>query len=56
MFRQLIVFVPAMIVFPMMFGIRGVWFAQLLVDFVIIAIGVMMMIRAMKNMGKEEKV
>lgn len=56
MFRQLIVFVPAMIVFPMMFGIRGVWFAQPLVDFVIIAIGVMMMIRAMKNMGKEEKV
>jgi Na+-driven multidrug efflux pump len=52
MLRQLFIFVPAMVILPMFFGIKAVWFTQPLVDFIMIAIGVVMMINELKNMGK----
>lgn len=52
MFRQLFLFAPAMILLPMIFGIKAVWFTQPLVDFIMIAIGVVMTITELKNMEK----
>ena len=42
MFRQLILFVPCMLLLPKYFGIQAVWFTQPLVDFVMISIGLIM--------------
>lgn len=42
MFRQLILFVPCMLLLPKYFGIQAVWFTQPLVDFVMIIIGLIM--------------
>ncbi len=42
MFRQLILFVPCMLLLPKYFGIQAVWFTQPLVDFVMIGIGLIM--------------
>lgn len=55
MFRQLFLFVPAMILLPMLFGINGVWFAQPLVDIIMIIVGIWMMLIALSKMGKEER-
>mgnify|MGYP001652668602 CR=1 FL=1 len=52
MFRQFLLFAPAMILLPMAFGVKAVWFTQPLVDFIMITIGVVMMINELKNMGK----
>ena len=52
MFRQLFLFVPAMILLPMAFGVKAVWFAQPLVDFIMITIGIVMTVNELKNMGK----
>lgn len=49
MLRQLILFVPAMIIMPMIFGIKAVWFTQALVDFIMIIVSFMMMINTLKN-------
>lgn len=54
MFRQLFLFVPAMIFFPWIFGIKAVWFTQPLVDFVMITIGVLMMVNELNKMEKEK--
>lgn len=58
MFRQLFLFIPAIILLPMAFGIKAVWFTQPLVDLIMIIIGVAMMINELKTMGqtKEEKI
>ena len=50
MMRQLFLFVPAMILLPMVFGVKAVWFTQPLVDFTMIVIGIAMMINELKNM------
>lgn len=50
MMRQLFLFVPAMILLPMVFGVKAVWFTQPLVDFIMIVIGIAMMINELKNM------
>ncbi|MDY2987215.1 MAG: MATE family efflux transporter [Peptoniphilus sp.] len=42
MFRQLILFVPAILILPKMFGASAVWWAQPIVDFLMILIGVVM--------------
>lgn len=52
MFRQLILFVPAMIILPGIFGVAAVWFTQPLVDFLMIAIGVAMMMDELGKLGK----
>ena len=54
MFRQLFLFVPAMIFLPMVFGIKAVWFTQPLVDFIMIVIGLLMMFGELNKMGKEK--
>ena len=58
MFRQLFLFIPAIILLPMAFGIKAVWFAQPLVDLIMIIIGVAMMTNELKTMRqtKEEKI
>jgi len=58
MFRQLFLFIPAIILLPMAFGIKAVWFTQPLVDLIMIIIGVAIMINELKTMGqtKEEKI
>lgn len=54
MLRQLFLFVPAMILLPMMFGVKAVWFTQPLVDFIMIVVGIFMMISELNKMGKEK--
>ena len=53
MLRQLILFVPAMILLPKVFGIKAVWFTQPLVDSIMIVVGIVMMMRELNKMGKE---
>lgn len=52
MFRQLLLFVPAIIILPSIFGITAVWYTQPLVDSVMIVIGIIMMIDELKKMEK----
>jgi len=40
--RQLILFVPAMIILPMAFGVKAVWFTEPFMDFIVIIIGIIM--------------
>lgn len=54
MFRQLILFVPAMLLLPKFIGVDAVWFTQPLVDFTMIIIGILMMIKELGKMGKVE--
>ena len=54
MLRQLFLFVPAMIFLPMAFGIKAVWFTQPLVDFIMITVGILMMLRELNKMGKDK--
>ena len=54
LFRQLFLFVPAMIFLPMEFGIKAVWFTQPLVDFIIITVGILMMLGELNKMGKDK--
>ncbi|MHA2694879.1 MATE family efflux transporter [Streptococcus agalactiae] len=51
MLRQLILFVPAMIILPMIFGVKAVWFTQPLVDFIMIVVGLCMMLWELKKMS-----
>ena len=52
MLRQLFLFVPAMIVLPMIFGVKAVWFAEPLVDLIMIIAGVVMMFGELNRMDK----
>ena len=54
MFRQLILFVPMMILLPKFFGIDAVWFTQPLVDFIMIGIGILMMMKELKQMESKD--
>lgn len=53
-FRQLILFLPAIFILPMFFGINGVWLAQPFVDFVMIVVGVVMVLKELKKMEKTD--
>lgn len=50
MFRQLIIFVPAILWLPENFGISGVWVALPLVDFIMIVVGLWMQEKELKKM------
>lgn len=50
--RQLIIFVPAMIVLPMCFGISAVWFTEPLVDFIVICYALLAMRNELNHMGR----
>lgn len=52
MLRQLIIFVPAMIVLPMCFGISAVWFTEPLVDFIVICYALIAMRNELNHMGR----
>lgn len=56
MFRQLFLFVPAMILMPIFFGSKAVWFTQPLVDFTMIVIGIIMMVIELNKMGNGQAV
>lgn len=55
MFRQLFLFVPAMILLPMIFGVKAVWFTQPLVDFIMILVGIFIMLGVLHKIGNEEE-
>ena len=54
MLRQLFLFVPAMIFWPMVFGVKALWFTQPLVDFIMIIVGIFMMLSELNKMGKDK--
>ncbi len=56
MFRQLFLFVPAMIILPMVFGVKAVWFTQPLVDSIMIIIGIFMMIAELNKTDNKKTI
>ncbi len=56
MFRQLFLFVLAMIILPMVFGVKAVWFTQPLVDSIMIIIGIFMMIAELNKMDNKKTI
>ncbi len=50
MMRQLILFIPAILILPKMFGASAVWWAQPIVDFLMIVIGVVMQQKQLSKM------
>ena len=50
MLRQLVLFLPAMLIFPMLFGIKAVWFTEPVVDFIIVIAGLMMQQKQLHSM------
>ncbi|MDU1955767.1 MAG: MATE family efflux transporter, partial [Peptoniphilus lacydonensis] len=55
MLRQLFLFLPAMIILPMIFGVKAVWFAEPLVDLIMILTGIGMMIGELNRMSSQAK-
>ena len=51
--RQLVLFVPAILLFPQLFGVSAVWWAEPLVDFTMIIAGLFLMLNVMRKMEKE---
>lgn len=52
MLRQLILFVPAIIILPIIFGAPAVWFSEPLVDLFVIIYAIALMIRELRAMGQ----
>ncbi|MGX7107964.1 MATE family efflux transporter [Facklamia miroungae] len=50
MLRQLILFVPAMLIFPELFGSGAVWWTEPLVDFTVIVISLVMMFKELNKL------
>ena len=51
--RQLVLFVPAILLLPQLFGASAVWWAEPLVDFTMIIVGLFLMLNEMRKMEKE---
>ena len=51
--RQLILFVPAMLLLPQLFGELAVWWAMPIVDFTTIVLGSILMFKEIRKMGKD---
>ena len=51
--RQLILFVPAILLLPKLFGVSAVWWAEPIVDFTMIIAGLFLMLNVMRKMEKE---
>ena len=47
--RQLVLFVPAVLILPRFFGARGVWFAMPIVDGIIVILSVIIMLQVFAN-------
>lgn len=53
-FRQLVVFVPSIIILPRAFGIDAVWYTQPLVDFIMTAISVVLIVLTVKKFPQKD--
>ena len=51
--RQLVLFVPAILLLPKLFGVSAVWWAEPLVDFTMIIAGLFLMLNVIRKMEKE---
>ena len=51
--RQLVLFVPAILLLPQLFGASAVWWAEPLVDFTMIIAGLFLMLNVMRKMKKD---
>ena len=56
MLRQLILFIPAILLLPKVFGGLAVWWAEPIVDFSMILLGLFFMLSRIRKMGKEEAI
>ncbi len=54
--RQIVLFLPLVLTLPLIFtdSVEGVFYAQLITDAVVLVLGAVMLIKAFKNMKKEE--
>ncbi|AYZ74775.1 MATE family efflux transporter [Fusobacterium necrophorum] len=53
-FRQLILFIPAILLLPKVFGGLVVWWAEPIVDFSMIMLGLLLMFKELNQMGEEK--
>ena len=51
--RQLVLFVPAILLLPQLFGVSAVWWAEPIVDFTMIIAGLFLMLNVIRKMEKE---
>ena len=51
--RQLVLFVPAILLLPKLFGVSAVWWAEPIVDFTMIIAGLFLMLNEMRKIEKE---
>ena len=51
--RQLVLFIPAILLVPQLFGASAVWWAEPIVDFTTIIAGLFLMLNVMRKMEKE---
>ena len=51
--RQLVLFVPAILLLPQLFGASAVWWAEPIVDVTMIIVGLFLMLNVMRKMEKE---
>ena len=51
--RQLVLFVPAILLLPKLFGASAVWWAEPIVDFTMIIVGLFLMLNVMRKIEKE---
>ena len=51
--RQLVLFIPAILLVPQLFGASAVWWAEPIVDFTMIIAGLFLMLNVMRKMEKE---
>ena len=51
--RQLVLFVPAILLLPQLFGASAVWWAEPIVDFTMIIAGLFLMLNVMRKIEKE---
>ena len=51
--RQLVLFIPAILLLPQLFGVSAVWWAEPIVDFTMIIAGLFLMLNVIRKMEKE---
>ena len=51
--RQLVLFIPAILLLPQLFGSSAVWWAEPIVDFTMIIVGLFLMLNVMRKIEKE---
>ena len=56
MLRQLILFIPAILLLPKVFEGLAVWWAEPIVDFSMILLGLFLMLNRLRKIGKEEAI